>query len=54
MSTTVTVKLQLPETPRLSVAVHVTLLLPKRKPLPEGGSQVTGSGAPLESTAVTA
>ena len=54
VSTTVTVKLQLLETPRLSVAVHVTLLLPKRKPLPEGGSQVTGSGAPLESTAVTA
>ncbi len=53
MSTTVTVKLQLLERPRLSVAVHVTLLLPKGKPLPEGGSQITGSAAPAASIAIT-
>ncbi|HYV31276.1 MAG TPA: hypothetical protein VEO53_09255 [Candidatus Binatia bacterium] len=53
VSTTVTVKLQLLERPRLSVAVHVTLLLPKGKPLPEGGSQITGSAAPAASIAIT-
>jgi hypothetical protein len=46
-------KLQLLDLPPLSVAVQTTLLVPKRKPLPEGGAQVTGTGAPVLSTAVT-
>ena len=53
VSTTVTVKVQLLERPPLSVAAQTTLLLPRRKPLPEGGTQVTGTGAPELSTAVT-
>jgi hypothetical protein len=53
VSTTVTVKVQLLESPPLSVAVQTTLLTPRRKPVPEGGMHVTGTGAPAESTAVT-
>ena len=53
VSTTLTMKVQLLERPPLSVAVQTTLLLPRRKPVPEGGTQVTGTGAPELSTAVT-
>ena len=53
VSTTVTVNAQLLDRPPLSVAVQTTLLVPKRKPVPEGGTHVTGTGAPEESTAVT-
>jgi len=53
VSTTLTMKVQLLERPPLSVAVQTTLLLPSRKPVPDGGTQVTGSGAPELSTAVT-
>src|ERR1043166_7670541 len=51
VSTTVTVNVQLLEAPPLSVAVHVTLLAPRRKPVPEGGMHVTGRKAPVESCA---
>jgi hypothetical protein len=54
VSTTVTVKVQLPEAPRLSVAVQVTLLVPRRNPVPEAGMQVTTNGAPRKSTALGA
>ena len=53
VSTTLTVKVQLLELPPLSVAVQTTLLVPKRKPVPEGGVQVTGRGFPEPSTALT-
>ena len=52
VSTTVTVKRQLPDWPRLSVAVQTTLLTPSRNPVPEGGVQLTGSELPDESSAV--
>src|SRR2546427_2009230 len=53
VSTILTVKVQLAETPALSVAVQTTLLTPNRKPVPEGGTQITGMGLPEASTAVT-
>jgi hypothetical protein len=49
LSTTLTVKLQL--TLEL-LTVQTTLLLPRRKPLPLGGTQITGSG-PAELVAMT-
>jgi hypothetical protein len=52
VSTTVTLKVQVPVAPALSVAVQVTLLDPRRKLLPEGGTQVTGNAPPEESAAV--
>ncbi len=53
VSTTLTMNVQLLERPPLSVAVQTTLLLPRRKPVPDGGTQITGNGAPELSTAVT-
>src|SRR5262245_34980897 len=53
VSATVTVKLQLLEAPERSVAVHVTVLMPKPKLLPEGDVQVTGTGVPESYTALT-
>src|SRR4030095_16381540 len=53
VSTTVTVKVQLLDWPRLSLAVQTTLLWPSRKPVPEGGVQVTGKALFRKSFAVT-
>src|SRR5258708_24176581 len=52
VSTIATAKVQLPEVPKLSVAVQMTLLWPRRNPVPDGGIHVTGTGLPLKSTAV--
>ena len=46
VSTTATMKLQLVVTPALLRAVQTTLDSPSRKPVPEGGTQVTISGPP--------
>src|SRR5262245_701346 len=51
VSTTVTVKAHVVETPAL-VAVQTTLLVPTRKPVPEGGTHVTGTALPRASLAV--
>src|SRR5829696_6661109 len=51
VSTTVTVKAHVLEAPAL-VAVQTTLLVPMRKPVPDGGTHVTATGSPLVSTAV--
>src|SRR5262245_35415140 len=53
VSTTVTVKVQVLALPALSVALHVTLLWPARKLLPDGGVQVVVTGPPQRSNAVT-
>ena len=53
VSETVTVNVQLLVRFELSVAVHTTLLTPKRKPVPDGGVQITGNGLLSASTAVT-
>jgi hypothetical protein len=53
VSTIDTVNVQLLELPRLSLAVQVTLLCPRENPDPLGGVQMTGSGLPAESSAVT-
>jgi hypothetical protein len=42
---TLTLKLQTDETPRLSVAAHVTLVTPGLKGVPEGTVHVTVTGA---------
>src|SRR6059036_3945768 len=52
VSTTVTVNAQVLEPPKRSVALQTTLLWPRRKPLPEGGTQRIGTGRPETSTAV--
>ena len=53
VSLTVTPNVQLLELFRLSLAVQVTLLVPSRNPVPEGGTQTTGTAFPAESVAVT-
>src|SRR2546423_3966648 len=53
VSLTVTPNVQLLDLFGLSVAVQVTLLVPRRTPVPEGGAQITGTAFPAESVAVT-